>query len=115
MHLERALPQAGKKLPGSRKKHHPREDRMGNQPFVTVMKVGQRGGEGHTRQSISQGADADANSQKSQDRPGNGGNTTGIGGTLRPNNNGQSGKKSGPGGDPINAYFNTSVFSQAPN
>jgi hypothetical protein len=45
----------------------------------------------------------------------NGGNTTGIGGSIRPNNNGQSAKISGPVGDRINGYFNTAVFSQAPN
>jgi hypothetical protein len=45
----------------------------------------------------------------------NGGNTTGIGGTLRPNNNGQDAKFSGPVGNRINEYFNTADFSQAPN
>ena len=46
---------------------------------------------------------------------GNGGNSTGIGGTLRPNNNGQDAKLSGAVGDRINEYFNTADFSQAPN
>ena len=46
---------------------------------------------------------------------GNGGNSTGIGGTLRPNNNGQDAKLTGPVGNRINGYFNTADFSQAPN
>ncbi|MDR3702711.1 MAG: TonB-dependent receptor [Candidatus Sulfopaludibacter sp.] len=47
---------------------------------------------------------------------GNGGNTSGLSsGSLRPTNNGQSGKLSGPVGNRINQYFNTAVFSQTPN
>jgi hypothetical protein len=46
---------------------------------------------------------------------GNGGNSTGIGGTLRPNNNGQDAKISGAVGNRITQYFNTADFSQAPN
>ncbi len=47
---------------------------------------------------------------------GNGGNTTGLnGGTIRPNNNGQSAKMSGAISNRFNQYFNTADFSQAPN
>jgi Carboxypeptidase regulatory-like domain/TonB dependent receptor len=46
---------------------------------------------------------------------GNGGNTTGIGGSIRPNNNGQDAKISGPVGDRITQYFTTADFSQAPS
>jgi hypothetical protein len=47
---------------------------------------------------------------------GNGGNTAGLNAPgLRPNNNGQDAKLSGPVGDRINMYFNTADFSQAPN
>jgi hypothetical protein len=46
----------------------------------------------------------------------NGGNSSGLNSPgIRPNDNGQSAKLSGPVGDRINQYFNTSVFSQAPN
>ncbi len=46
---------------------------------------------------------------------GNGGNNTNIGSPgQRPNNNGQSGVKDGPIKDRLNAYFDPSVFSQAP-
>lgn len=45
----------------------------------------------------------------------NGGNNTNLGSPgQRPNNNGQSGVKSGPVADRLNAYFDPSVFSQAP-
>lgn len=45
----------------------------------------------------------------------NGGNNTNIGSPgQRPNNNGQSGVKSGPIADRLNAYFDPTVFSQAP-
>ncbi|MDQ6675691.1 MAG: TonB-dependent receptor [Acidobacteriota bacterium] len=45
----------------------------------------------------------------------NGGNNTNIGSPgQRPNNNGKSAAKSGPIADRLNAYFDTSVFSQAP-
>jgi hypothetical protein len=46
----------------------------------------------------------------------NGGNTSGLGsGSLRASNIGKSGKRSGPVGDRINQYFDTSVFYQTPN
>lgn len=46
----------------------------------------------------------------------NGGNNTNIGSPgQRPNNNGQSAAKSGPIADRLNAYFDPTVFSQAPN
>jgi hypothetical protein len=46
----------------------------------------------------------------------NGGNNTQINSNgQRPNNNGQSGEKSGPIADRLNAYFDPSVFSQAGN
>jgi len=45
----------------------------------------------------------------------NGGNNTNIGSPgQRPNNNGKSAAKDGPIADRLNAYFDTSVFSQAP-
>ena len=45
----------------------------------------------------------------------NGGNNTNIGSAgQRPNNNGKSAAKEGPIADRLNAYFDTSVFSQAP-
>ena len=47
---------------------------------------------------------------------GNGGNNTGIGNPgQRPNNNGTSALKTGPIDQRLNAYFDTSVFSVAPN
>lgn len=47
---------------------------------------------------------------------GNGGNSSGLNSPgLRPNNNGQSAKISGPVGDRIAMYFNTADFSQSPN
>ena len=47
---------------------------------------------------------------------GNGGNNTQINSNgQRPNNNGQSGEKSGPIADRLNAYFDPTVFSQAGN
>ncbi len=47
---------------------------------------------------------------------GNGGNSSGLNSPgLRPNNNGQDAKISGPVGDRINMYFTTADFSQAPN
>jgi hypothetical protein len=46
----------------------------------------------------------------------NGGNNTQINSNgQRPNNNGQSGEKSGPIADRLNAYFDPTVFSQAGN
>ncbi len=46
----------------------------------------------------------------------NGGNNAKINSNgQRPNNNGQSGEKSGPIADRLNAYFDPSVFSQAGN
>lgn len=46
----------------------------------------------------------------------NGGNFTNLGSPgQRPNNNGQSAKKSGPIEDRLNSYFDQSVFSQAGN
>jgi len=46
----------------------------------------------------------------------NGGNNTNIGSPgQRPNNNGTSAAKSGPIADRLNAYFDPTVFSQAPN
>ncbi|MEO7142141.1 MAG: TonB-dependent receptor [Bryobacteraceae bacterium] len=46
----------------------------------------------------------------------NGGNNSQINSNgQRPNNNGQSGEKSGPIADRLNAYFDPSVFSQAGN
>ena len=46
----------------------------------------------------------------------NGGNNTGIGNPgQRPNNNGTSALKTGPIDQRLNAYFDTSVFSVAPN
>ena len=45
----------------------------------------------------------------------NGGNSTNIGSPgQRPNDNGKSAAKSGPIADRFNAYFDTTVFSQAP-
>lgn len=45
----------------------------------------------------------------------NGGNNTNIGSPgQRPNNNGKSAAKSGPIADRLGAYFDTTVFSQAP-
>lgn len=46
----------------------------------------------------------------------NGGNNTNIGSPgQRPNNNGKSAAKSGPIAERLNAYFDPTVFSQAPN
>ncbi len=46
----------------------------------------------------------------------NGGNNTQLGSPgQRPNNNGRSGRKSGPIPDRLNSYFDQSVFSQAGN